>query len=117
MARRIPTACAAFGLLCAAGPLARADTLRCGNRLIDTGESMAAVQALCGQPALVQRGAQFHASTVGPGAGNPGRSDTAGAAVPVQTWTYNRGPHKLMVSVRFVNGTVVSIRTLHEWGY
>lgn len=117
MAQRIPRVCAALGLLCAAGALARADTLRCGNRLIDTGESMAAVQALCGRPALVQRGAQFHASTVGPGAGNPGRADTAGAAVPVQTWTYNRGPHKLMVSVRFVNGTVVAIRTLHEWGY
>ena len=117
MARGIPLACTAFGLLCAAGSLARADTLRCGNRLIDTGESMAAVQALCGRPALVQRGAKFHASTVGPGAGNPGTSETTGAAVPVETWTYNRGPHKLMVSVRFVNGTVVAIKTLQEWGY
>ncbi len=46
-----------------------------------------------------------------------GQSSTVAAEVPVEIWTYNRGPNKLMVSIRFVNGTVVAVETLHEWGH
>ena len=87
--------------------------MRCGDRLIANGDSMAAVTALCGPPAVVQHGAKESATTVG------GRtsSHTEGATVPIETWTYNRGPDQLLVNIRFVNGQVVAIETLHERGY
>lgn len=88
------------------------DTMRCGNKLIMTGDSMAAVRAYCGRPTVVQSGLQGSANTVRVG----GESHTVGAEVPVETWTYNRGPKKLMMRIRFVNGTVVAIKTLSEYG-
>jgi hypothetical protein len=90
------------------------DTMRCGNGLIVNGDSMATVQALCGAPTVVQKGVKESATTVGGGHG--GDSHTVGAAVPVETWTYNRGPNQLLVNIRFVNGKVVAINTLHQYG-
>ncbi|HUA23510.1 MAG TPA: DUF2845 domain-containing protein [Steroidobacteraceae bacterium] len=78
------------------------DTMRCGNKLVSVGDSMAAVQALCGAPAAVQHGAKATAS--------------GSTEVPVETWTYNRGPNQLLVNIRFVNGQVVAITTLHQYG-
>ncbi|MHB8813721.1 MAG: DUF2845 domain-containing protein [Steroidobacteraceae bacterium] len=46
-----------------------------------------------------------------------GQSQTVGAAVPVETWTYDRGPNMLLVNIRFVDGEVVAITTLHEYGH
>jgi Protein of unknown function (DUF2845) len=77
-----------------------ADTMRCGNKLVEVGDSQAAVQALCGAPATVQQGIQAKGT----------------AQVPVETWTYNRGPNQLLVTIRFVNGQVVAITTLHQYG-
>ena len=94
-----------------------ADTMRCGNRLIVDGESMAAVRAYCGRPTLVSHSVMVSATTVRVGGRTLNQSHTAGTEVPVETWTYNRGPNKLMMSIRFVNGTVAAIRTLHEYGY
>jgi hypothetical protein len=88
--------------------------MRCGNGLIQGGESMAAVQALCGSPANVQRSALVKGTTVQSG---DGTRNTVGSEVPVETWTYNRGPNQLMVRIRFVNGTVVAIETLHQYGH
>jgi hypothetical protein len=90
------------------------DTMRCGDKLIEVGDSMAGVQATCGTPADVQRSTAVSATTTGVGDGT--RSIT-GAEVPVETWTYNLGPNQLMVSVRFMNGKVVAIDTLHEYGH
>lgn len=88
--------------------------MRCGNKLIEIGESMATVQALCGSPADVQHSVAVNATrTSGTGGGT---RNTVGAEVPVETWTYNRGPNQLMVSIRFVDGKVVAIDTLHEYG-
>ncbi|HVW68545.1 MAG TPA: DUF2845 domain-containing protein [Steroidobacteraceae bacterium] len=87
--------------------------MRCGNRLIVGGDSMATVTALCGPPAVVQHGFKESATTVE----GPTSSHTVGAAVPVETWTYNRGPNQLLVNIRFVNGQVVSIETLHQHGF
>jgi Protein of unknown function (DUF2845) len=90
------------------------DTMRCGNGIVEVGNSMATVQALCGPPTLVQQGVKESATTVGGGHGS--ESHTVGAAVPVETWTYNRGPNQLLVNIRFVNGQVVAIETLHQYG-
>jgi hypothetical protein len=77
-----------------------ADTMRCGNGLVQAGDSMVAVKALCGAPATVQQGVKESATT----------------EVPVETWTYNRGPNQFLVNIRFVNGQVVEIKTLHQYG-
>jgi hypothetical protein len=89
------------------------NTMRCGNNLIEVGESMASVQALCGSPADVEHSVVVNAT----GTAGAGTRNTVGAEVPVETWTYNRGPNQLMVSIRFVDGKVAAIDTLHEYGH
>jgi hypothetical protein len=36
--------------------------------------------------------------------------------IPIESWVYNLGPHKLMRRVRFEDGVVVEIETL-GYGY
>jgi hypothetical protein len=43
------------------------------------------------------------------------RSFTVNTA-PVETWTYNLGPDQFLVRIRFVDGSVVTVETLHEYG-
>jgi hypothetical protein len=62
---------------------------------------MVTVKAACGSPTLVQQGVRENATD----------------AVPTETWTYDRGPDQLLVEMRFVDGKVVSITTLHEYGH
>lgn len=96
---------------------ARADTMRCGNKLVMVGDSMAAVRAYCGRPAVIQHSVKVSATTDRVGGREVSQSHTVGAAVPVETWTYNRGPKKLLVTIRFVDGSVVAVKTLSEYGY
>lgn len=98
-------------------PHAWAGTMRCGNRLVVSGESMAAVRAGCGRPAAVQHSFKIMATTVRVGGRAASRSRTVGTEIPVETWTYNRGPRKLMMRIRFLDGKVVAIKTLREYGY
>ena len=90
------------------------DTMRCGDRLIQVGESMAGVKATCGSPTDVQHSTVVSATTTGIDAGT---RSTTGTEIPVETWTYNRGPDQFIVSIRFVDGKVVAIDTLHEYGH
>lgn len=91
--------------------------MRCGNKLITIGDSMAAVRVFCGRPAVEQHSVKVSATTQRGGGREVSQSHTVGAAVPVATWTYNRGPTKLLVTIRFVDGSVVAVKTLHEYGY
>jgi Protein of unknown function (DUF2845) len=90
-----------------------ADTLRCGDKVIAAGESMVTVRASCGPPTLVERSVEVSATTTRSG----DQSHTVGGAVPVEVWTYDRGPSMLMVSIRFVDGKVVAVTTLHDYGH
>lgn len=76
---------------------ARADTMRCGDKLIQNGDSVVTLKALCGAPASVEQ--SFTPNNV-----------------PMEIWTYNRGPQQFLVTVRVINGTVVAIKTLHQYG-
>ena len=87
--------CAAFCLLLP--QYAWGNAMRCGNRLIEKGDSIVTVKALCGAPTLTE-----HELTVN--------------EAPVEVWTYNRGPNQFLVRIRFVDGTVVAVETLHEYG-
>jgi hypothetical protein len=74
--------------------------MRCGNRLIQVGDSVTTVKALCGSPSAVQQGV----------------AERGTGEVPMETWTYDRGPNQFLVNIRIVNGLVVAIKTLHTYG-
>jgi len=104
------TACLALLLL---STVACADAMRCGSRLIGEGDSIEKVLQYCGEPTeqtrtyivrrpRFERGGQEYSF--------PGEEE-----VPVDLWTYDFGPDKLMMRVRMIAGKVDSIETL-EYG-
>lgn len=100
--------------LCASEP-AHADAMRCGSRLISDGDTRSHVRELCGEPSDIQTRTilrrpyyDFHGRIVYYGDGL--------IEIPVEIWTYNLGPYKLMRRVRFVDGEVEEIETL-GYGY
>ncbi len=92
---------------------ARADSMRCGSKLIGEGDSIDKVLQYCGEPATRERTWIQRAPVVERGRYEfsiPGRED-----VPVDLWTYDFGANKLMRRVRMVAGKVERIETL-EYG-
>jgi hypothetical protein len=103
----------AFSILLASN--AQADAMRCGSRLVSDGATRTEVRQLCGEPSdVVTRTIlrrpyyNFHGRLIYFGDGL--------VEVPVEIWTYNFGPYKLMRRIRFVDGTVEEIETL-GYGY
>ncbi|HXR91090.1 MAG TPA: DUF2845 domain-containing protein [Steroidobacteraceae bacterium] len=93
----ISKACLSAALCLIVTQHAWGDAMRCGSKLVQKGDSIVTVKMRCGAPTLVER------------------SFTVNRA-PVETWTYNRGPDQFLVRIRFVDGTVVAVETLHEYG-
>jgi hypothetical protein len=94
---------------------ASADGLRCGSKLVTTGDPRAKVRQFCGEPTDVQTRSILRRPVFGFG----GRVYSYGdgyVEVPVEIWTYNFGPYKLMREIRFVDGRVEDIETL-GYGY
>lgn len=98
-----------------AGVTAQADAMRCGNRLVSEGATRTEVRSICGEPTDVQTRTilrrpyyNFRGELVYYGDGL--------IEIPVETWTYNFGPYKLMRRVRFIDGIVEEIETL-GYGY
>jgi hypothetical protein len=94
---------------------ASADGMRCGSKLVTTGDPRAKVRQFCGEPTDVQTRSILRRPTFGFG----GRIYSYGdgyVEVPVEIWTYNFGPYKLMREIRFVDGRVETIETL-GYGY
>jgi hypothetical protein len=94
---------------------ADADAMRCGSRLVGDGATRTEVRQLCGEPSdVVTRSIlrrpyyNFH--------GRPLYYGDGLIEVPVEVWTYNFGPYKLMRRIRFVDGEVEEIETL-GYGY
>jgi hypothetical protein len=86
---------------------ALADSMRCGSRIVKDGDTIDKVLDVCGEPVKrertwIQRAPQYELG--GTHYSFPGTED-----VPVDLWTYDFGPNKLMRRVRFVDGLVVSI--------
>ena len=79
------------------------------------GDPRAKVRQFCGEPADVQTRSILRRPTFNVG----GRTYSYGdgyVEVPVEIWTYNFGPYKLMREIRFVDGRVDNIETL-GYGY
>jgi hypothetical protein len=94
---------------------AHADAMRCGSRLIREGDPRSQVRDFCGEPTDVQTYTvlrrpyyDFHGRLVYYGDGL--------VEIPVEIWTYNFGPYKLMRRVKFFDGQVEEIETL-GYGY
>jgi hypothetical protein len=101
-------------LLALAAP-ASADGLRCGSKLITDGDPRSKVRQFCGEPTDVQTRSILRRPYFNVG----GRTYSYGdgyVEIPVEIWTYNFGPYKLMREIRFVDGRVEEIQTL-GYGY
>jgi hypothetical protein len=99
----------AGALLLAALPAA-ADSMRCGSRLIAEEDSIEKVLFYCGEPVSKERYWIVRQPRYYIGSNEyvfPGEED-----VPVDLWTYDFGPNKLMRRLRFVAGVLESIETL-----
>src|SRR5688572_24484668 len=104
-----------FLMLLTAPFAAQADAMRCGNRLVSEGDTRSQVRGLCGEPSDIQTRSILRR----PHYSVNGRLVYYGDGlieIPVETWTYNFGPYKLMRRVRFVDGQVEEIETL-GYGY
>jgi Protein of unknown function (DUF2845) len=88
---------------------------RCGTRLVSEGDTAGEVRAKCGEPTDIQRRYLWRAPIFWHG-GRPIRVYGGDIEVPVETWIYNLGPHRLMRQVRLEDGVVVEIETL-GYGY
>jgi Protein of unknown function (DUF2845) len=111
---RLAIGAIAVWLAVAAGT-AQADGMRCGSKIIRDGDSRDAVLAKCGEPTDVQQ----HTILRRPYFDFAGRIVYYGdglVEVPVEIWTYNFGPYKLMRRIRLVDGLVEDIETL-GYGY
>ena len=92
-----------------------ADAMRCGSRLVRDGDTQTAVRELCGEPSDVQSRSLLRRPSYFMN-GHYYYFGDALVEVPVEVWTYNFGPYKLMRRVRFIDGLVEEIETL-GYGY
>ena len=100
---------------CIAAAPARADGFRCGTKLVVAGSTRGEVIARCGEPTEVERRAILRRPVLWR-YGRPYYVADDRVEVPVETWTYNLGPNKLMRRLRLEDGVVVEIDTL-GYGY
>lgn len=105
----------AFALLASATPPAQADGFRCGTKLVVEGSSRGEVLARCGAPSDVEHRTILRRPVFWRH-GRPYSVPGDLVEVPVETWTYNLGPNKLMRRLRLDDGIVVEIETL-GYGY
>lgn len=80
-----------------------ADSLRCGAKLISTGDSKGSVESICGAPASTDSYCKPTESTNSSNTKNP-------QCVRVDIWRYNRGAGQLGAEVEFQLGEVTEIR-------
>lgn len=83
--------------------LAHADSLRCGNGLVDTGMGKYQVLQKCGKPDFVDQPAQQYIQGIG-------------FIAVTEVWYYNRGPSRLVRALSFRNGRLTRIAT-EGYGY
>jgi hypothetical protein len=95
--------------------VAQADSMRCGTQLVGDGDTQSEVRQLCGEPTDVQTRSIVRQPHHWIG-GRLIYFNEALVEVPVEVWTYNFGPYKLMRRVRFIDGLIDEIETL-GYGY
>jgi hypothetical protein len=105
----VATLTLAAALLWSSG--AAADSFRCGTRLVSDGDSSDKVEALCGAPTSIQRHEVLR-RPIRWYRGRPYYLSYEPVPIPVEHWTYNLGPNKLMRRLKFEDGLLVDVETL-----
>jgi hypothetical protein len=90
---------------------AGADSFRCGTRLVTDGDSTDKVEALCGAPSSIQR-REVMQRPIRWYRGRPYYTSYEPVPIPIEYWTYNLGPNKLMRRLKFEDGLLVDVETL-----
>ena len=98
------------------GPAQADDTMRCGSRLVSTGDGKDKVRTLCGQPTNVSLAGVVRQGSYGYGPYDYSYFGPGWVDLPVELWTYNFGSSKLLRRLRFVGDELVEIRT-EGYGY
>jgi hypothetical protein len=112
----------AFALCCSLAfvlaPVAHSDdTMRCGTRLVSTGDGKDKVRTLCGQPTSVSVvGVQSTPRYYYRGPYDYSYFGPTWLEVPVEVWTYNFGTTKLLRKLRFIGDELDTIWT-DGYGY
>ena len=102
-----------FVALLFAPAILMAESIYCGNRVIAVGTSSAELAAACGEPAQVSKSSILVGSGV---RGSRGAVTGSAEEIPVEIWTYNFGPDRLMERIRIENGVIVEMASL-GYGY
>lgn len=94
-----------------------ADSMRCGSQLVSRGDSRSEVRFKCGEPTDVETRSILRKPYYGfTGRRNFYQGSDTYVEIPIEVWTYNFGPYKLMRQVQFVNGRIDDIFTM-GYGY
>jgi hypothetical protein len=96
---------------------ARADSMRCGKRIVATGDSKHTVRAACGEPSDQQQRVETRPrrKRVPAPCGNataPARChrvDDGTTDVLIDEWTYDFGPRRSIQYLTFINGRLASV--------
>jgi len=89
-------------LLSPAYPALAASSLRCGARLVGEGQTIDDVYDRCGEPTERTVSTEFVTVRVS-------CDVSVTRAVPVENWTYDRGPKQFVRYLTFRDGTLVAI--------
>jgi hypothetical protein len=127
MHNRSQHALTAITLIIALLSATNAWAMRCGNQLVNKGDSQASVLKYCGEPVqkserYVLRSGTYPSQKSGININdeslisNDRRYIYGRSEVLLEEWIYNFGPSKFMRLVRFANGIVEDVQTL-EYGY
>jgi hypothetical protein len=117
MPRRFRLAVLAALLLAASLPATAGDTMRCGSRIVTTGDGKDKVRSLCGEPSDVAFvGTTGRRTYPGHYPYDYSWFGPAWVELPIEVWTYNFGSSKLLRKLRFVGDELVYIET-DGYGY
>jgi hypothetical protein len=102
-----------FGTLSIA-PAIASETIRCGDRLVDEGDTRDTVRAKCGDPTDISKSVALKRVAISSRIikSRVLYTDDQAIEIPIESWIYNFGSNRFMVRLRFVDGTVESIETL-----
>ena len=113
----IAVACGGIGGATLAPVALADDTMRCGSRLVSSGDGKDKVRALCGEPTSVSLvGVQSAPQYYYRGPYDYSYFGPTWFEVPVEVWTYNFGTTKLLRKLRFVGDELDEIWT-DGYGY
>jgi hypothetical protein len=96
---------------------AGADGMRCGNRLISTGDSTYDVRSRCGEPRDATRRTETRTErrrvrvACANGEARCEREQEVSAEVVVDEWTYDFGPQRFVHYLTFLDGKLARVAT------